>query len=129
MPANPTTFLMKIASRCNLACDYCYVYNHADQSWRGQPAVMSVAHRRVLARRLAEYAIQEQVQSLTIIFHGGEPLLAGVYWIIAAAREFRQALPYNTSIILSLQTNGTLLDEAAVLSLANAGIWISLSID
>ena len=30
-------FLLKVHSRCNLACDYCYVYQHADQSWRTRP--------------------------------------------------------------------------------------------
>lgn len=27
-------FVVKIHSRCNPACDYCYVYDMADQSWR-----------------------------------------------------------------------------------------------
>jgi hypothetical protein len=26
--------VVKIHSRCNLACDHCYVYEHADQGWR-----------------------------------------------------------------------------------------------
>ncbi|MEU9838708.1 hypothetical protein AB0C69_05725, partial [Actinomadura sp. NPDC048032] len=30
-------FILKIHSRCNLACDYCYVYEMGDQSWRDQP--------------------------------------------------------------------------------------------
>ena len=32
-PARITSFLVKIASRCNLACDYCYMYEHADQTY------------------------------------------------------------------------------------------------
>ena len=34
-------FIVKIHSRCNLACDYCYMYELADQTWAGRPAVMS----------------------------------------------------------------------------------------
>ncbi|MEU7607651.1 hypothetical protein AB0B44_43910, partial [Streptomyces sp. NPDC041003] len=30
-------FVLKTRSRCNLACTYCYVYEMADQGWRGQP--------------------------------------------------------------------------------------------
>ncbi|HEX2745877.1 MAG TPA: radical SAM protein, partial [Streptosporangiaceae bacterium] len=34
-------FVIKMHSRCNLACDYCYMYTMADQSWRSLPAKMS----------------------------------------------------------------------------------------
>ena len=30
-------FVLKVHSRCDLACDHCYVYEAADQSWRGRP--------------------------------------------------------------------------------------------
>ena len=28
------TVLLKVASRCNLDCSYCYVYNMGDEAWR-----------------------------------------------------------------------------------------------
>jgi uncharacterized protein len=31
-------FVLKVHSRCNLACTYCYVYQGADESWRRRPA-------------------------------------------------------------------------------------------
>lgn len=34
-------FVLKVHSRCDLACDHCYVYEAADQSWRGRPVVIS----------------------------------------------------------------------------------------
>jgi hypothetical protein len=41
-PAVPLRqFVHKVHSRCHLACDYCYVYQAADQGWRGRPMVMS----------------------------------------------------------------------------------------
>ena len=27
-------FILKVHSRCNLSCSYCYVYEMADQAWR-----------------------------------------------------------------------------------------------
>src|SRR4051794_1000945 len=36
-------FVVKVASRCNIKCSYCYMYEHADQSWRTQPQFMSDA--------------------------------------------------------------------------------------
>jgi uncharacterized protein len=129
VPPKLQTFLLKIASRCNLACDYCYVYNHVDQRWRSQPAFMSDGHLRALARRLTEYVLQEELTSITVVFHGGEPLLAGVSRIVGTANQLRSSMPSGTSVIFSLQSNGTLLDEATIRFLAAAGIWISLSID
>jgi uncharacterized protein len=29
-------FIVKVHSRCDLSCDYCYMYEMADQSWRDQ---------------------------------------------------------------------------------------------
>ena len=34
-------FILKIHSRCNLSCSYCYVYQMADQGWRQLPNRMS----------------------------------------------------------------------------------------
>ena len=34
-PVSLSQFVLKVNSRCNLACDHCYVYEAADQSWRG----------------------------------------------------------------------------------------------
>ena len=34
-------FIVKIHSRCDLSCDYCYMYEMADQSWRDRPRRMS----------------------------------------------------------------------------------------
>ena len=49
-------FVLKVHSRCDLACDYCYVYTMADQGWRGQPVRMSVAMIHQAAARIAEHA-------------------------------------------------------------------------
>ena len=35
------TVLVKTASRCNLNCTYCYVYNLGDDGWKSQPRRMS----------------------------------------------------------------------------------------
>ena len=40
-PPLASTFVLKIAERCNLNCSYCYMYKHADQSWRFRPKGMT----------------------------------------------------------------------------------------
>lgn len=128
-PPRITSFLVKIASRCNLACDYCYMYEHADQSWRAQPPFMSEPARRKLSEHIGEYAREQGLDRLVVVFHGGEPLLAGPERIAETARWIKDALPPTTKADFSLQTNGTLLDEDAIDELAAEDVVISLSID
>ncbi|MGX5845020.1 cyclophane-forming radical SAM/SPASM peptide maturase YhhB [Mesorhizobium sp. ArgA1] len=126
-PPRITSFLVKVASRCNLDCDYCYVYHHADQSWRSMPKLLSAGDRDAFAQRLATYLAQEQIKRCTVIFHGGEPLLAGVETLVAFADRIRAAT--RAAVDIGLQTNGLLLDEAALLAFEKADISISLSLD
>jgi hypothetical protein len=49
-------FILKVHSRCNLACSYCYVYEMADQRWRGLPRRMSQAVAGKTVERIAEHA-------------------------------------------------------------------------
>lgn len=128
-PPRLTTFLVKVASRCNLACDYCYVYAHADQSWADQPAVMSDATMRSIADRIGEYAEAEAIDQLLVIFHGGEPLIAGAERLASVTGLIRQAMPPGATVDFSLQTNGLLVDEAALDTLWAKRIGVSLSLD
>ena len=34
-------FVVKVVTRCDLACDHCYVYEAADTSWRRKPRFMT----------------------------------------------------------------------------------------
>jgi uncharacterized protein len=45
-------FIVKIASRCNINCDYCYEYNLGDENWRSQPVRMAQATLNTLAARI-----------------------------------------------------------------------------
>ena len=38
-------FVLKVVSRCNLNCSYCYVYNKGDSTWRTRPVLMIGAKR------------------------------------------------------------------------------------
>ncbi|WP_110667306.1 cyclophane-forming radical SAM/SPASM peptide maturase YhhB [Salinicola halophilus] len=122
-----TSFLVKVASRCNLDCDYCYIYQHADQSWRSMPKFLSVEYREAFARRLADYVSESGLKHCTVVLHGGEPLLAGAQTLADFAGVLRGAC--GVPVDVSMQTNGLLLDDRALAVLANAGIGISLSLD
>lgn len=126
-PARITSFLVKVASRCNLDCDYCYVYHHADQSWRTMPKLLSADDRASFARQLGDYAKQANLTHCAVVFHGGEPLLAGAGSLAAFATEIRAAT--TAKVDVGLQTNGLLLDDAALDHLEAADIGVSLSLD
>src|SRR5579863_1484097 len=70
-------FVVKVHSRCDLSCDYCYMYEMADQSWREQPRVMSAETADLTARRIGEHTRSHSLDRVMLILHGGEPLLAG----------------------------------------------------
>lgn len=122
-----SSFLVKVASRCNLDCDYCYVYHHADQSWRSMPKFLSVEHREAFARQLAEYAVASDLKHCAVILHGGEPLLAGAQTLADFAQLLRQTC--SLPVDVSLQTNGLLLTDEALSILERADIGVSLSLD
>ena len=70
-------FILKTHSRCNLACDYCYLYAGPDHGWRGRPRTPGPAVTRRTAERIAEHAAAHGLPDIAVVLHGGEPLLAG----------------------------------------------------
>lgn len=122
-------FLLKIHSRCNLACTYCYVYEGLDRGWRHRPPSMSplTVHRTIA--RIAEHVRAHRLTDIQIGLHGGEPLLRGPGPLVALAETLRAALPDGCSLGVTVQTNGTLLTQAWLDRLAAAGIWVGLSLD
>jgi uncharacterized protein len=121
--------LLKVASRCNLNCDYCYVYQHADSSWRAQPKLMSEATIRQFGLRLDEYVAAQGLDRFSVIFHGGEPLLYSAEGLARLAAIVRDAVRPSCALEFSLQTNGVLLTDEALGLVAAAGISVSLSLD
>src|SRR5712691_11462832 len=104
-------YVLKVHSRCDLACDHCYVYEHSDQSWRTRPPAISVATADLAARRIAEHAEAHHLPVVRVILHGWEPLLLGR----RAMREVLSVLVSRitpvTRIDLHVHTNGVRLDE------------------
>lgn len=129
--AGPTIlcFLLKVVSRCNLACDYCYMYEHADQSWRQQPHMFSSETSAAVVKRIGDYVGGRDLRHVSVVFHGGEPLLFGAPRLANLAAELRKAVPDGTRCDVSLQTNGVLLTAEALSILADADIGVSISLD
>jgi len=120
-------FIVKVHSRCNLSCSYCYVYEMADQAWRQQPKRMSGPVAAKVAERIAEHAGRHHLPSVEVILHGGEPMLAGPQWLAGLTRSLRAQVPAQVNI--GAQTNGTLLRPPLLDTLKELGIRIGVSLD
>jgi uncharacterized protein len=129
LPAPFRQVVLKIFSRCNLTCDYCYVYEKADQGWRRQPHVMSARIVEQSVARIAEHVRSHDLPSIQVVLHGGEPLLAGTAFIEDLAQRIRRALPDAGQVDLVVQTNGTRLDLPMLDILLRHGIRVGVSVD
>ena len=122
-------FILKIFSRCNMACDYCYVYELTDQSWRQRPRLMPAATVTAAIARIAEHVRDHEIRRVRVILHGGEPLLAGPGFIAELAAALRAALPATATAEIVIQTNGTLLDETMLDVMVRDRIRVGVSVD
>ncbi|MBM9503617.1 FxsB family radical SAM/SPASM domain protein [Streptomyces sp. KK5PA1] len=120
---------MKAHSRCDLACTYCYVYAGPDRSWRARPRTPSPRVRRRTAQRIAEHAEKHALPAISVVLHGGEPLLAGAEHLAETVEEIRTLVPPNCAVHPSVQTNATLLSPERLRVLSAAGIRVGVSLD
>ncbi|MEU5877110.1 FxsB family cyclophane-forming radical SAM/SPASM peptide maturase [Spirillospora sp. NPDC047279] len=121
-------FVLKVHSRCDLACDYCYMYEMADQSWRGRPAAMPEHVLDAAAARIGEHATAHGLDSIDLILHGGEPLLAGPGRLERAVTAVRDAAP-GVRVQACVQTNAVRLDERFLDLFARLDVHVGVSLD
>lgn len=123
------TYLWKIASRCNLNCTYCYIYNSADSRWKDQPHFMSEQTARQTAARTREHLLRHDKHDLLILLHGGEPLLGGrshLEMLLAVIDE--ELRSHGFKVDIGIQSNLVLLtrDIADFLLLHQVKVGTSL---
>lgn len=122
-------FVLKVHSRCDLACDHCYVYEHADQSWLRRPKTISDEAISWTARRLAEHATTHALPSVTVILHGGEPLLAGPARLRRVCEELGSALNGIAELDLRIHTNGVQLSPRYLDLFDEFHVRVGISLD
>jgi uncharacterized protein len=122
-------FIVKVASRCNLNCDYCYEYNLGDESWKSQPKVISEDTVRALGKRIAEHSVRHGLDSVCVSLHGGEVLLLGPARLDTVCRILQEEISGVTELQLTMQTNATLINERFISVIRKHGIAVSVSVD
>ena len=117
----PFTVMIKPAgSSCNLSCSYCY-YSSA-----GLSTTMSA---EILEQFIRQYIEASPGPVISFVWHGGEPMLAGLDFYKRAVSLQNKYLPDNWKCWNNLQTNGSLIDGEWCKFLAAANFDIGLSID
>ena len=98
---NNIHIILKVTDACNLRCKYCY---NSDSQYGGE--VLSLERLKKFWTILAA-----KYNAIDIVWHGGEPLSAGVAYMEEAMR-LQSALHVDTGIRFTneVQTNGTLID-------------------
>ncbi|SES36634.1 uncharacterized protein SAMN04487983_10462 [Streptomyces sp. yr375] len=122
-------FIVKVHGRCNLACSYCYLYEGPDDTWRGRPAAASPEVLDRTADRIAEHARAHGLTALSLILHGGEPLLAGADTLGRFTTLVRDRVPGGCTVRAVVQTNATLLTEKRLATLARHRVGVGISLD
>jgi radical SAM/SPASM domain FxsB family protein len=123
------TFILKVANRCNIDCDYCFVFNSKDQAARRLPARMDLAVVQAAARQIGEHASAHRLRAIHVVLHGGEPLLLGVGHMTDLLQTVRDSVPAGTRVLFELQTNGTLLSDAWLDLFERYEVAVGISLD
>ena len=121
--------VLKVASRCNLNCEYCYMYNLGDSTYKLQPKFMSDEVVNNLFLRIQNYISKNNIADFLFIFHGGEPLLIKPLFYEEFIEKANQRFLNQISLHYIIQTNGVLLSPEWCKVLGKLDVKIGISID
>jgi len=118
MEINP---ILKVANKgCNLDCRYCF-YNKQTR------------RRKIMPLEVLEMVIKEVCEynqgDIIFIWHGGEPLLAGVEFYQQAFQLQEKYKKPTQRIINSIQTNGTLINREWASIFKEYSVIVGISLD
>lgn len=123
--------ILKVASRCNLNCSYCFMYNLGDTTYKQQPKFMSYQLIDEILDKTKQYILMYNKKEFSFIFHGGEPLLIEkefYRYFINQANKLSDKLP-NVVFKYDIQTNGVLIDKSWCSLFRELKIYPSISVD
>lgn len=122
------TLIVKLASRCNLYCTYCYWFR--DAAVDDLPALLTTEARNALPKALRDHVEWLGDGVLSVVFHGGEPLLFGKDRFSALCDDIRSAAGADRDRIrFSMTTNAVLMDRDWCEIFQREGVGIAVSID
>lgn len=126
-PAQQGFYLMAkpAGPRCNLRCEYCFYREKESFFPENKSFRMS---DEILEAYTREYIKSQPGPSVVFDWQGGESTLLGVEFF-RRALDFQKKYNAGKQILNTLQTNGTILDEAWCAFLAKNKFLVGLSLD
>lgn len=121
--------ILKISERCNINCDYCYVFNMGSQLATESNPVISMSNVLSLRAFLERSVKQYEINVLQVDFHGGEPLMIKKSRFDEMCKILKGGNYFNSKIELALQTNGILIDEEWIGLFEKHKVHVSISVD
>lgn len=120
----PITPIIKVVGAyCNLKCHYCF-FNTFSQSI---PQVMELGVLEEVIKQFLQHSKSKRL--IRFIWHGGEPLLAGLEFFQNIITFQEQYNIYDCPIRNSLQTNGTLVTKEWAEWFGQHNFHVGVSID
>lgn len=123
------TLIVKLASRCNINCTYCYMYNRGDDTYQDQPKIMTSQTIDLILEGVRMYAFLNGIDTFYFTLHGGEPLLAGPEIVEAFVRKANQTLAPEIRPVFKIQTNGILINDEWCALFDRLNIHVGVSLD
>jgi uncharacterized protein len=117
----PTTFIIKTTNGCNAKCIYCYEDNVCPTSAR----ILSLE----IIEKILYWSSRSGLSKVQIVWHGGEPLLAGQDYFSEMLSLASQYTGNAMEFSHSLQTNGLAIDASWIELFKQNRFGIGLSLD
>lgn len=125
MHQTPISFMIKpVSAACDLACDYCF---YRDASLHRETAVHPLMSKAVVDQLIGKSL--SSFQTITYIFQGGEPTLAGLPFFQYFVDKVEQERRSESAVHYALQTNGMHLDQEWVAFLKQHSFLVGVSFD
>ncbi len=121
------SLIIKVASTCNLSCDYCYFSR--SENLKTDQRILPMELLRATIAHTAEYCKQNDLGDFVFCWHGGEPLLAGYDFYESIIELQRDFFPKKVQIDNVIQTNGMLLTDRWVDLFKRHDFQVALSLD
>ncbi len=129
LAARPFAFvLVKLASRCNIKCTYCYWFR--DAMVYAKPAVLTPEAEDTFCLRLEEHIREFNLPFFLLVFHGGEPLLFPKRRFDAFLTKLR-AIETRTGCAIKrgVTTNAILVDDEWIELFKTHDVNVTVSLD
>ncbi len=111
---------------CNLSCRYCF-YTEKEKLYRNNGAKLRMGPE-ILEEYIKQYIAAQNSSEIQFAWQGGEPTLMGVNFF-ESVLAIQQKYGADKSISNTIQTNGTLLNDAWCSFFAKNDFLVGLSID